>query len=218
MGGARRRWAQTAVFGLLALICELTGRSVTMRLDRAFHVGPLAAPMTPYYPFLLAGVRLLAALALAGVAWRLVRAHATASAGETLLRTVGQRRFRTLKLRVRLTPRLWFTSFGATALWYLVQDDAGRLSEGRWPLLAPWLHTYALPVFAVLSILLALGWSIGRDWLDEVESYAASVYARVCRALRDTSFVTHRRSAFDDRAPRHLFGDVFESRPPPLSA
>ncbi len=91
VGGSRRKWAQVAVFGLLTLVAELTGRSITHRLDHRVRVEPLATPMAPYYPFLLAGVRVLAALALAAVAWRLVRAHAAASAGEAFLRTVGER-------------------------------------------------------------------------------------------------------------------------------
>ena len=88
--------------------------------------------------------------------------------------TLGQRRYRRPRLRLELSPRLWLASFGATSLWYLVQNDAERLSQGRWPLLAPWLHTYALPVFAVLSVLLALGWGAVRNWLLEVERYAAA--------------------------------------------
>ena len=30
--------------------------------------------------------------------------------------------------------------------------------DGRWPLFAPWLHTYALPVFAVVAVVVALAW------------------------------------------------------------
>jgi hypothetical protein len=201
----------------MALAAELTGRSITVRLDRTFHVAPLAAPMTSYYPFLLAAVRLLAALALAGVACRLVRAHATAGAGEAILRAVGQGRVGAPRLRLRLTFRLWCVSFGATALWYLVQGDAERLSQGRWPLLAPWLHTYALPVFAVLAVLFALVWSAVCEWLAEVERYAAAVCARAERVLRVAETVPRRARLTDDRAPRHLFGVLFESRPPPLS-
>src|SRR5262249_56847829 len=65
VGGSRRRWAQAAMFGLLTLVAELTGRSITHRLDHRVRVEPLAAPMAPSYPFLLAGVRVVAALALA---------------------------------------------------------------------------------------------------------------------------------------------------------
>jgi hypothetical protein len=218
VGGSRRRWAQVAVFGLLTLLAELTGRSITHRLDHRVRVEPLAAPMAPYYPFLLAGIRILAALALAAVAWRLVRAHAAASAGEALLRRIGERRFRPPTLRVELTPRLWLASFGATSLWFLVQNDAERLSEGRWPFFAPWLHTYSLPVFAVLSVLLAVAWNAVRNWMVEVERYIADTYERVCRALRGGAVVAVRARPCDDRAPRHLFGAAFESRPPPLPA
>src|SRR5579872_6125560 len=111
VGGARRTSTNRAVFALLALVCELTGRSVTTHLDRLFHVAPLAAPMTSYYPFLLAAIRLLAALALAGVAWRLLRAHGIATAGEALMRAVGQRRLGAPRLRIRVTPKLWLASF-----------------------------------------------------------------------------------------------------------
>ena len=218
MGGSRRKTTQVAVFGLLTLVTELTGRSITARLDHRVHVDPLAAPVAPYYPFLLAGVRLLAALALAGVAWRLLRAHATANAGEALLRTLGQRRFRPPRLRLTLTPRLWLACFGATALWFLVQSESERLSSGSWPSLDPWLHTYSLPVFAVLAVLLACGWGAVRTWLAEVERYAAATFARVCRAIRGDGVVVRCTRPRDDRAPRRLFGVVFESRPPPLPA
>jgi len=218
VGGVRHTSTRRAVFALLALVCELTGRSVTARLDRLFHVAPLAAPMTSYYPFLLAAVRVVAALALAGVAWRLLRAHGIATTGEALARAAGQRRVGAPRLRIGLTPKLWLASFGTTALWFLVQNDAQQVSEGRWPLLAPWLHTYALPVFAVLSIVLALGWSVGRDWLHEVEAYAAAIVARVCHALRPAVTAAAHRRFRDERSPRQLFGAAFESRPPPLPA
>jgi hypothetical protein len=206
------------MFGLLTLVAELTGRSITGRLDHHVRVEPLAAPMAPYYPFLLAGVRLVAALAVAAVAWRLMRAHAAASAGEALLRTIGERRFRPPTLRLKLTPRLWLASFGATSLWFLVQNDLERLSEGRWPLFAPWLHTYALAVFAVLSVLLAVAWNAVRNWIVEVERYAAATFERVASALHGGRVGQRRTRPCDDRAPRHLFGAAFESRPPPLPA
>jgi hypothetical protein len=216
VGCSRRRWAKGVVFGLLTLLAELTGRSITHHLDHRVRVEPLAAPMAPYYPFLLAGVRILAALAVAAIAWRLVRAHAAATAGEAFLRTIGEQRFRPPTLRLKLTPRLWLASFGATSLWFLVQNDVQRLSEGRWPLFAPWLHTYSLPVFAALSVLLAVAWNAIRNWMVDVERYIADTYERVCRALRGWAPASARARPCDDRAPRHLFGAAFESRPPPL--
>ena len=216
----RRRMTAAAGFALLALLTELTGRSMTIRLDRAFNVTPFATPTTSYYPFLLAGVRALAALVLAAAAWRLIRAHATAAGAERLLRAVGSRnaprRPQQRRTRVTLTSRLWLVSFTATSLWYLVQTDADRLAQGRWPLLAPWLHTYALPVFAVLAVLLAVGWSAVRDWLADVEQYAAATLAHVCRILRGRRGAPQARPSQPGvRAPRRLFGIAFESRPPP---
>jgi hypothetical protein len=205
-------------FALLTLVAELTGRSITGRLDRAFNVMPLTAPRTPAYPFLLAGVRTIAALAVAGMAWRLVRAHATANAGERLLHAVGGRRATAPRLRVRLSARLWLLSFAATALWFLVQADYSRVSDGRWPLLGPWLHTYALPVFAVLSVVVAVGWGVVRDWVTEVERYAATTLARACRFARALCSYPRAFGSRHDRAPRRLFGLAFESRPPPLRA
>jgi len=122
------------------------------------------------------------------------------------------------RLRLSLSPRLWLASFVATSLWYLVQYDAGAVSAGRWPLLAPWLHTYALPVFAVLSVLVALGWGAVRNWLAEVESYAAAALERAYRILRAERLLVRPSRPTDDRGPRRLFGLAFESRPPPLPA
>ena len=220
MSAWRRRLAATAGFALLALLTELTGRSIVVRLDRAFHVVPLATPTTSYYPFLLAGVRALGALLLAWVAWRLVKAHVTAVAAQRLLGSFGQRPRRLPRLRLRLSPRLWLLSFGATSTWYLLQNDAAPVAHGRWPLFAPWLHTYALAVFAVLAILLAIGWGAIRDWLADVEGFAADTFERVCRILRSRSGsgLEPARRVADDRTPRRLFGHEFESRPPPLPA
>jgi hypothetical protein len=211
---SRRRIAAGAAFALLALAVELTGRALTARLDAALNVAPLATPTTPYYPFLLAGVRVLAAVLVAVVVWRALRLHAAAVAGERLFGRIGHRP----RLRLTLSLRLWMYSFAATSLWFLVQDDAARLSTGRWPLLAPWLHTYALPVFAVCSLLLAVGWGAVRGWLADVERYAASTLARATRLLRAAALPVRRQLAGDERAPRRLYGIVFESRPPPLPA
>ena len=98
-----------------------------------------------------------------------------------------------------------------------MHSDAGAVSEGRWPLLAPWLHTYALPVFAVLSVLVAIGWGAVRDWLADVEDYAAATFARAIRIMRRSGPLPARRTPpTAERAPRRLFGLAFESRPPPL--
>jgi hypothetical protein len=219
MRALRRRSSVLAGFALLALVAELAGRELTEIVDRALHVSPLATPSTPYYPFLLAGVKVLAACGLAMLAWRLVRAHSTARAGQRLLTALGHGRLHRLpRPRLTLSPRLWLASFAATSLWYLVQSDAGAVSAGRWPLLAPWLHTYALPVFAVLSVLVAIAWGAVRDWLADVEQYAASTFARARRILLGGPLSVRRTRPTAARAPRRLFGLAFESRPPPLRA
>ena len=216
---ARRRPTAVAGFALLALLAELVGRSATFRLDHALSVQPLATPTTSYYPFLLAGVKLLATVAAAALAWRLVRAHTTAAAADRLLATIGHRRPNVRpRLRLRLSPRLWLAAFATTALWYLLQASADQILYQNRFTLAPWLHTYALPVFAVLSLLVALAWAAVRDWLADVEGYTSRTLARATRILRRAPALLPEPRPDDDRAPRHIFGFDFESRPPPLPA
>jgi len=215
----RRRTTEVSAFALLVLVAELTGRSFTSRIDRALHVAPLAAPNASYYPFLLAGVKVAAALAVAALAFRVVRAHSTAAAGRRLLAALGHLHVtRTPRLRLQLSPRLWLLSFAATSVGYLLQSDADSIADGRWQLLSPWLHTYALPVFAVLAVLIALGWGAVRRWLAEVDRYVAASFARVRRLLRNLPTPVRRVRPTDDRGPRRLFGLAFQPRPPPLLA
>jgi hypothetical protein len=214
-----RRATAAAAFALLALVAELAGRELTEAVDRALHLAPLATPGTPYYPFLLVGVKVIAALAAALLAWRILRAWSAAAAGERLLAALGARRPRGLpRLRLTISLRLWAASFAATSLWYLAQSDAGAVSTGRWPTLEPWLHTYALPVFAVLSVLVAVGWRAVADWLADVEGYAAATLAQARRILRAAALPVRAERPDDDHGPRRLFGLAFESRPPPLLA
>jgi hypothetical protein len=212
----RKRATAMAAFALLALVAELTGRSITDRLDAVFHVAPLATPSTPYYPFLLAGVKVLVGLAAAALVWRIARAHLAVTAGERLL---GRPVSRSLRPRLRLSPKLWLAAYAATSLWFLLENDGRNiLTEGRWPALAPWLHTYALMVFAVLAVVVALGWSAVRNWLADAEQYAAATVAFVSRILRVAAGPLRQYRPDDDHGPRRLFGLAFESRPPPQTA
>jgi hypothetical protein len=209
-----------ATFALLVVVAEVAGRSLTGRVDRALSVEPLAPSGASYYPFLLVAVKVIAALALAALAARAMRARATESAGRRLLSAVGSRHRRPApRLRATLSPRAWLVSFASTSLIYLLQADGEGISEGRWPLFAPWLHSYALPVFAVLSVLVAFAWSIAR-WLHAVEQHAVRTLAHACRILRAALRGPRRFHArpVDDSGPRRLFGLAFESRPPPLPA
>ena len=202
MRARRRRVSAVAGFALLALVAEL-GRAGADRRRRP-RAPRLAAhdAGTPYYPFLLVGVKVLVG----------ARARACSSGGSSA-RTrppppasgcssrSGSGRLAALpRPRLSLSPRLWLASFAATSLWYLVQSDAGAVSAGRWPLLAPWLHTYALPVFAVLSVLVAIGWGAVRDWLADVEDYAAATFARAFRHPAHAGPLPARRNAADRRA------------------
>jgi len=215
---ARRRGILT--FLLLVVLAEVLGRSITTRVDRALHVEPLAPSGASYYPFLLVAVKVLAALGLAGLLARASRGHAAADAGHRLLSRLGHgAERRAPRLQIGLSARAWAVAFAGMSVAYLVQTDAEGLAEGRWPLFAPWLHTYALPVFAILSILVALAWSVAR-WVHEVEDYGERTLAKACRMLRAAldAVPSHRftRPA-DDSGPRRRFGLAFESRPPPLA-
>lgn len=195
---------------LLALVAELFGRSLSHRLDVGTHVGAPSYSGADYYPILLGVVKFSVALMLARLAWRFVKASrvlaAHGSVGE------GCRR----RVRIELSPKLWLGSFVATSLIYLVQMDAEGISSGRWPLLAPWLHTSALPVFAVLSVVVAVVYRAVEQWFSEYETYALAAAAR---ASRVAGVLQAPRTALDELiAPRALFGLAFESRPPPLPA
>jgi hypothetical protein len=84
-------------------------------------------------------------------------------------------------------------------------------------LLAPWLHTAALPVFAVLSVVVALVYRAVENWLADYESYARDTAARASRLL-GASLPAPRQAVGDLVTPRSLFGLAFEVRPPPAPA
>ena len=184
---------------LLALVAELTGRSLAHRLDFGRHVEtPYSGAQ--YYPILLAVVKVAVALMLARVAWRFVRARTVARGARRLLAAHGSPVARSApRFRIELSARLWLGSFLVTSLIYLVQVDAEGISAGRWPLLAPWLHTAALPVFAVLSVVVALVYRAVENWLADYESYARDTAARASRLLGGEPV----RSATSRRRPRH---------------
>ena len=100
---------------------------------------------------------------------------------------------------------------------YLLQVDAEGISAGRWRLLAPWLHTAALPVFAVLSVVVALVYRAVENWLSDYESYARDTAGRASRLLGAT-LPAPRPTVGELVTPRSLFGLAFEVRPPPAPA
>lgn len=202
-------------FSLLALIAELLGRSLTHRIDVGRHVRSPAYAGADYYPFLLAAVKVGIALLLARLLWRLVRAHCTERAARHVLAAVGARP----RVRIVLSHRLWLAFFSLTAVIYLLQTDAERVAAGAsaspfWP----WLHSSALPVFAVLAVLMALVWGAVQRWLADYERYAGETAERArllaARAAQPMCFPLESARV----PPRRLFGLAFESRPPPLAA
>ncbi|HYZ75809.1 MAG TPA: hypothetical protein VE596_00415 [Gaiellaceae bacterium] len=217
MERARRhhRALAASAFGLLALVAELVGRSLTHRIDIGRHVESPSYSGADYYPFLLAFVKVGIALLLARLAWRFVRARATARAAERVLGAVRHRP--APRLRLELSPRLWALTFATTSLLYLLQADVEGISAGRWPLFAPWLHSSALPVFAVLAVVVGLVYGAVARWLTEYELYAEAAVARANRLVAARQ-VARPRPASPELTPRRLFGLAFESRPPPLPA
>jgi hypothetical protein len=213
MQRARRhqRLSAALAFALLALVAELVGRSLTHRLDVGRHVRSPSYAGADYYPFLLAAVKLGVALLLARLAWRFVRARAAARAARRVLAASGVRPSSS-------APRHWLAAFVVTSTFFLVQTDAEQVAVGRWPLLWPWLHTSALPVFAVLAVLVALAWSAVARWLADYERYAEDTCARAQRLDSGPEPQRPRTRPRAAAAPRELFGLAFESRPPPLPA
>jgi lactoylglutathione lyase len=212
---ARRhqRLCTVLAFGLLALVAELAGRSLTHRIDLGRHVRSPSYAGADYYPFLLAGVKVGIALLLARLAWRVAKARTAERAARRLVAALGARPADVPRVRLRLSPRLWLTFFAVTALMYLVQTRA----EGR-AIVDGWLHTSALPVFAVLAVVAALLWGAVQRWLADYELFATRVAEQAKRLARAAAAIVRRPRERAATPPRGLFGLSFESRPPPLAA
>jgi hypothetical protein len=216
MGRAHRhqRLLSILAFGLLALAAELVGRSLTHRVDIGRHVPTPSYAAADYYPVLLIVVKVSVALLLARLVWRVLRARAGERRAERVLgRSVGRPR-----VRVRFSLRLWLAFFALTSVIYLVQADAEHAAVGRWPLLGPWLHSSALPAFAVVSVVCALLWHAVQRWLADYEEYVEEAVARASRLVGRPTTAPRRPPSSVEVPPRRLFGLVFESRPPPLTA
>jgi hypothetical protein len=220
MERARRhqRFSSALAFALLALVAELVGRSLAHRIDLGRHVRSPSYAGADYYPFLLLAVKLGVALLLARLTWRFVRARAAARAGRRALAALGSSPRQAPRVRIELSPRLWLAAFAVTSVFALVHVDVEQAASGRWPLFWPWLHTSALPVFAVLSVLVALAWGAVSRWLNEYERYAHETCARASRLASASPPPAAAHSSDVALPPRKLFGLAFESRPPPLTA
>lgn len=216
--GRYRRPLSVLAFVLLALVAELAGRALTAGIDVGRHVRSPGNAGADYYPLFLISIKLCIALLLARLSWRLVRARATARAAQRALRVAGRPVASAPRFTIRLSPRLWLLFFATTSVIFLIQTDTEHAVAGRWPVLSPWLHSSALPVFAVLSVVLALVWHAVQRWLDEYERFAGAVAEHARRFFNRATGEPARPRAIALAPPRQLFGIAFESRPPPLPA
>ena len=69
---SHQRLFSALAFGLLALVAELVGRSLTHRVDLGRHVAAPSYAHADYYPILLVVVKVGIALLLARLLWRVI--------------------------------------------------------------------------------------------------------------------------------------------------
>jgi len=210
-----QRLLSALAFGLLAVLAELVGAGLTHRIDLGRHVRSPGYSHAAYYPAVLAVVKVGIALLLASLLWRMLRAHAIERAAR---RVAGAVTGDVPRVRIALSPRLWFAFFALTSTTYLVHADLDHVAAGRWALFFPWIHSSALPVFTVVSVLLALVWSVVQRWLADYEQFVEDA-ARLARSLtRARAPATSFPQILLSVPPRRLFGLALDSRPPPLPA
>lgn len=167
-GVVRARRHQRLLSGLalalLALVAELTGRSLTHRLDLGRHVGRVSYAHAHYYPFLLAGVKIAVALMLARLSWRFAEAHAAARAARRVAVALGVRPTRRApRVRIELSP---------TALARLVRRHRRAVER--------WLADYEGLASETLALVRHLtGAPVQRRWL-----FAEARAPRSCSASR----------------------------------
>lgn len=225
----RHRLLAGVALGLLALAAEIAGIGLIQRLDVGRHVATPGYAHADYYPPLLAAMKVGIALLAALLAWRFARARSVERAGLALLAAAGRRSGRSVgggrpvplpRVRLALSPRLWAVTFVLTSVIYLVQADVeGLAAGGRWPLLAPLLHTSALPVFAVLAVVAAVLWGAVTGWLADYEHNARETLARGQCLAFGRPLLTATAPAGELAVPNaRLLGSSLHQRPPPLLA
>lgn len=85
------------------------------------------------------------------------------------------------------------------------------------PLLAPLLHTSALPVFAVLAVIVALAWRAVAGWLADYEHHARETLERGRRLVAGLVAAPVQRPMGVAASPvLRLLVSSLHQRPPPL--
>ena len=209
---SRRRQLAAGALVVAVLSGEVAGRWLVTHLPFVGDVPTRAHGGLDLWPAIVVAAKVGLALLLARLMWRLVRARRIVRAGERVLRIPSSRGVRP-RPGVALSPRAWLVSFTAMSVLYVMPTSTGEVASGCWPLVAPWLHSQALPVFAVLAVVVALVWRTVSRWLTALERYGQRL-ERLAR--RDRARPSARRwTQPSSRTPRALFGVSFESRPPP---
>lgn len=208
-----RRTLAAGAFLVLVLAGEVAGRWTIGQLQFAGHGPDRAHTGLDLWPAAVIGAKVGIALVLARLFWRLVRAHRVARGAEGVLRTLGRRPSRP-RPALRVSWRAWLCSFAAMSFLYVLPTSTGEVTAGCWLLITPWLHTQALPVFAVVAVVVAVLWRTVSHWLADLERYGSRLCELIARSLRPLGLRWRIRAAV--RSPRALFGLAFECRPPPL--
>lgn len=214
-GMTRRRQLAAGALVVAVLAGEVAGRWLAAHLPLVGHVPQRGHSGLDVWPAMVVAAKIGIALLLARLAWRFVKAQHVAAAAERALRP---RRFRETRPlpTIGLSPRAWLVSFAAMSILYLAPTSTAELEGGGcWPLVTPWLHTQALPVFAVLAVVIAVLWRTLSRWLCALERYGERL-RRLFGHVRALPVRRYRSPV--DRGPRALFGLAFESRPPPAAA
>lgn len=214
MRGSRRQLAGGA-FLALVLAGEVVGRWAVVHLPLVGHAPARHHGGIDAWPVLVILAKIAVALLLARLAWRLSRALRLARPRERMLRALGRSRSRPAP-EIGLSPRAWLASFVAMAALYVIPTSSAEVANGCWPLLTPWLHTQALPVFALLAVGVAILWRTVSRWLAAFERYADELRALAHSRPRAAGARRFRLSVLG--SPRSRFGVSFESRPPPALA
>lgn len=88
------------------------------------------------------------------------------------------------------------------------------MSSGCWGVATPWLHSQALPVFALVAVLVAVLWQTTSAWLDSLDRHLVELRQLIRRWFGASQSGWAATCSF--LALRSVAGLVHAARPPPL--